>query len=215
MKPIRVLLADDHTMIRAGVRLMLERVEGVEVVAEAEGGLEALRLIELHRPDVVLIDIAMPELNGLNVTARVAKQFPEVRVIILSMHENEEYVGEALRSGAVAYLVKTASPAELELAIRAVTRGETYLSPPVSKHVVLDYVSRGGGGPRGAERLTPRQREILQMIAEGHTTKAIANRLQISVKTVEAHRTQLMDKLDIHDIASLVRYAIRTGLVPK
>ena len=214
MKPIRVLLADDHTMIRAGVRLMLERVEGVEVVAEAEGGLEALRLIELHRPDMVLIDIAMPELNGLNVTARVAKQFPEVRVIILSMHENEEYVGEALRSGAAAYLVKTASPAELELAIRAVTRGETYLSPPVSKHVVLDYVSRGGG-QRGAERLTPRQREILQMIAEGHTTKAIANRLQISVKTVEAHRTQLMDKLDIHDIASLVRYAIRTGLVPK
>lgn len=213
MQPIRILLADDHAIVRAGIRALLEKLAGVEVVAEAGDGREALRLIKEHRPDAVLLDVAMPMLNGLDVAARATKEFPDMRVIILSMHTNEEYVWEALRSGASGYMVKTGVPAELELAIKAVTRGETYLSPPVSKHVVLDYVRRMGGEKNLAERLTPRQREILKLIAEGHTTKAIADLLSVSVKTVEAHRLQLMERLDIHDITGLVRYAIRTGLV--
>ena len=213
MELIRILLADDHTIVRAGIRALLEKIEGVQVVAEAGDGREALRLIKEHQPDVVILDVAMPVLNGLEVTARVTKEFPDVRVIILSMHTNEEYVWEALRSGAAGYLVKNAATAELELAINAVARGETYLSPPVSKHVVLDYVRRVGGEQSLAERLTPRQREILQLIAEGHTTKAIADLLNVSVKTIETHRLQLMERLDIHDVAGLVRYAIRIGLV--
>lgn len=213
MKPIRILLADDHAIVRAGIRALLEKLGEVEVIAEAGDGREALRLIKEHQPDVVLLDVAMPLLSGLDVAARATKEFPDLRVIILSMHTSEEYVWEALRSGASGYMVKTGVPSELELAIKAVARGETYLSPPVSKHVVLDYVRRMGGGESLAERLTPRQREVLKLIAEGHTTKSIADLLDVSVKTIETHRLQLMERLDIHDIAGLVRYAVRTGLV--
>ncbi len=213
MKPIRVLLAEDHTLVRAGIRALLENIEEVNVVAEADDGREALRLIEAHQPDVVLMDIAMPGLNGLEATAQVEQNFPYVRVIILSMHANEEYVWQALRAGAAGYLLKDADIAELEVAVKAVARGETYLTPPVSKHVIADYVRRVGGEPGPAERLTPRQREVLQLIAEGHTTREIAQILGVSVKTVETHRQQLMERLDIHDIAGLVRYAIRIGLV--
>lgn len=213
MKPIRVLLADDHILVRAGIRALLEKLEGVRIVAEANDGREALRLFKEHQPDVTLMDVAMPLLNGLDVTARVMKEFPSARVIILSMHANEEYVSEALRSGAAGYMVKTAATAELELAIKSVFVGETYLSPPISKHVVMDYVRRTGGEQSLSERLTPRQREILQLIAEGYTTRAIAETLHISVKTVETHRGQLMERLGIYDVPGLVRYAIRSGLV--
>ena len=213
MKPIRVLITDDHTLVRAGIRSLLENMEGIEVIAEAGDGREALRLVRAHRPDVVLMDIAMPGLNGLEAAARIAKKFPNVRVIILSMHVNEEYVLQALRAGAAGYMVKGADAAELEIAIRAVARGETYLSPMVSKHVVTDYIQRISGETSPLELLTPRQREVLQLIAEGYSTKKIARTLKISVKTVETHRMQLMERLDIHDIAGLVRYAIRIGLV--
>ncbi len=221
MKPTRVLLAEDHTLVRAGIRALLQNLTGMQVVAEASDGREALRLIKTYQPDVVLMDIAMAGLNGLEATARVTKEFPTVRVIILSMHSNEEYVAQALRAGAAGYLLKDAVAAELELAVTAVARGKTYLSPAVSKHVIADYLRRveggatGGGGeaPSTSALLTPRQREILQLIAEGHSTKEIASILHLSVKTVETHRTQLMARLDVHDVAGLVRYAIRIGLV--
>jgi DNA-binding NarL/FixJ family response regulator len=213
MKPICVLLAEDHALVRAGFRALLENLPGIQVVAEAGDGREALRLIETHRPNVVLMDITMPGLNGLEAAGRVASEFPYVHVIILSMHANEEYVLQALRAGAAGYLLKDADPAELEMAVTAVARGETYLSPPVSKRVIADYVRRVGDESSSLVRLTPRQREVLQLITEGHTTREIARILDISVKTVETHRTQLMERLDIHDIAGLVRYAIGVGLV--
>lgn len=220
MAPIRLLLADDHTLVRGGIRALLNELDEVEVIAEANDGREALSLIESHQPDIVLMDIAMSGMNGLEATMRVTRDFPEIRVIILSMHTNEEYVLQALRSGAVGYLLKDAGISELEIAIEAVFRGETYLSPPVSKHVISDYVRRVGVDAQEnldsqptLERLTMRQREILQLIAEGYTTQEMANLLNISVKTIETHRMQLMDRLDIHDIAGLVRFAIRVGLI--
>jgi DNA-binding NarL/FixJ family response regulator len=209
---IRLLLADDHTLVRAGIRAILSSF-GVQVVAETGNGLEVMRLIEMHQPDLVLLDIAMPGLNGLEVAAQIAQTFPQVRVIILSMYVNEEYVLRALQSGAAGYLLKDADPVELELAVRAVARGETYLSSIVSKRVIDDYLQRVSGEPGSSVHLTPRQRQVLQLIAEGRTTREIAGALDISVKTVETHRAQLMDELDIHDIAGLVRYAIRIGLV--
>ncbi len=213
MKTIRILLADDHTLVRAGIRSLIQALPGIQVVAEAGDGREALSLIEMHQPDVALLDIAMPGLNGLEVAAQVADSFPYVRVMILSMHATEEYVLRALRAGAAGYLLKDADTAELELAINAVTRGETYLSPAVSKHVT-EYIRRVGEEAHSTlERLTPRQREVLQLVAEGHTTQEIARIMNLSTKTVETHRTQLMERLDIHDIAGLVRYAVREGLV--
>ena len=212
MTSTRVLIADDHTLLRAGIRVLLENLEGVEVVAEARDGLEAVALITAHHPDVLLTDIAMPGLNGLELAARVSRDFPDVKTVILSMHSSEEYVCQALQAGAIGYLLKDAGTAELRLAIEAVARGESYLSPAVSKHVIADYVRRTGNESRSTELLTPRQREILRLIAVGQTTKAIARTLGISVKTVETHRAQLMDRLEIYDIAGLVRYAIRTGL---
>jgi DNA-binding NarL/FixJ family response regulator len=213
MTPIRILLADNHTLVRAGLRSLLQSLEGVEVVAEASDGREVLSLVEAHHPDVVLMDVAMPEMNGLEATARVVKEFPTVRVIILSMHANEEYVLQALRVGAMGYVLKDSGVSELELALRAISKGETYLSPAVSKHVVADYVRRAGGETSPLDQLTPRQREILQLLVKGQTTKKIAEALFISVKTVETHRAQLMERLGIHDVAGLVRYAIRVGLV--
>lgn len=213
MKAVRVLLADDHTLVRAGLRKLLESMPAVEVVGEAGDGLELLALAAKLQPNLVLMDIAMPGLNGLEATARVVKAMPDIRVLILSMHQDEEYVRQALRHGAVAYLLKDAAPMELELAVNAVLRGETYLSPAVSKGVVTDYVQRLRGEEQPGELLTPRQREVLQLIAEGQSTKEIARRLDLSVKTVESHRTQLMKQLDIHEVAGLVRYAMRAGLV--
>lgn len=210
---VRVLLADDHTLVRAGLRKLLESIPDMEVVGEAGDGLELLELTEKLQPQLVLMDIAMPRLNGLETTGRLVKAWPDIRVLILSMHQNGEYVRQALRQGAVAYLLKDAAPLELELAIRAVLKGETYLSPAVSKGVVSDYVHRLRNEDEPADALTPRQREVLQLIATGQSTKEIARKLDLSIKTVETHRTQLMKQLDIHEIAGLVRFAIRAGLV--
>ncbi|MCS7061448.1 MAG: response regulator transcription factor [Anaerolineae bacterium] len=216
IRPVRILLAEDHTLVRAGIRALLQSLPGVEVIAEAGDGREALRLAEIHRPDIVFMDIAMSGMNGLEATTRIARDLPQVRVMILSMHANEEYVLQALRAGASGYLLKDAGTAELEVAVAAVARGETYLSPAISKQVIEDYVRRVGGGQGGEspfDRLTPRQREILQLIAEGRTTQDIARVLNISLKTAETHRAQLMERLDIYDVPGLVRYAIRIGLV--
>lgn len=212
MTPIRVLIADDHTLVRAGFRALINNIAGFTVVAEARNGREALHEVATNQPDVVLMDIAMSELNGLEATLQIKQEFPVVRVIILSMHSNEEYVLQALRVGAMGYLLKDSSVAELELAIAAVMRDETYLSPAVSKHLV-EYVQRVDHETSSLDRLTVRQREVLQLIAEGHTNQEIAQILHISIKTVETHRSQLMDRLDIHDVAGLVRYAIRMGVV--
>jgi DNA-binding NarL/FixJ family response regulator len=220
MKQIRVLLAEDHSIVRAGIRALLGELADVQVVGEAGEGTEALQLIGQVRPDVVLMDIAMPGLNGLEVAARVIKEYPEIRVIILSGYANEEYVLQALRTGVAGYLLKDSELTELGLAIRSVSQGKTYLSPAISKQVVTDYVGRMSGRTEKKESrsgpfmlLTPRQREILQLIAEGHTTKEMAVKLNLSVKTAEAHRTQLMERLDIHEVAGLVRYAIREGII--
>jgi DNA-binding NarL/FixJ family response regulator len=215
MKTIRMLLADDHTLVRAGIRGLVSALPDVEVVGETGDGQEALRLAETLRPDIVLLDIGMPGLNGLEVAARLATFDPTIRVIILSMHTSEEYVLQALRAGAAAYLLKGSAVAELEVAIRAVARGETYLSPAVSKRVVDDYVARIGNATDPLAALTPRQREILQLVAEGQTNKEIALRLGLSHRTVEVHRNQLMKRLAVHDVAGLVRFAVRVGLVER
>lgn len=211
--PIRVVLADDHVLIRAGLRALLHSLPNIEVIAEASDGHEAVEVIARHQPDVVIMDIGMPGLNGVDSTRRIVKQFPSTRVVILSMHANEEYVGRALEAGAMGYLLKGAEPAELELVFKAVMRGETYLSPSIAKHLVQDYLSHRKEKTQPLPDLTGRQREVLQLIAEGCSTKDIANKLKLSVKTVDTHRSELMHRLDIHDVAGLVRYAIRTGLV--
>ncbi len=192
---------------------LLDRLEGIEVVGEAANGRHALELVGALDPDILLTDVAMPELDGLQLTARVLRDFPRTRTIILSMHTEPEYATKALRIGAAGYLVKDAAPAELELALRAVARGESYFSPIVSKHLVADYTAMAKAQAEAADPLTPRQREVLKLIAEGQTTKAIARRLDIGVKTADTHRVQLMERLGIHDIAGLVRYAIRIGLI--
>ncbi|TAK06659.1 MAG: response regulator transcription factor [Candidatus Manganitrophaceae bacterium] len=213
MNPIRVLLVDDHKLVCAGMRLLLEGMEGVQVVGEAHDGREALALIKTHHPDLVLMDIAMKGLNGLEATVHVKREFPETQVVILSMYSSEEHVLQGLRAGAAGYLLKDSATQELEDAVRTVMRGETYLSPPVSKQVIGDYVHRVSLGQKSTDPLTLRQREILQLIAEGYSTKEIAHRLDLSVKTVETHRAQIMKRLGIYDIAGLVRCAIRMGLV--
>lgn len=207
------MLADDHDLFRAGVRSLLEDFDGIEVVAEAGDGREALRLIAEQRPDVVLMDLMMPGLNGLEATARIAKEYRGVRVLVLSMNAAEEFVLPALRAGASGYLLKNVRPAELEQAIRAVARGETYVSSAVEGHLIEDLRRRGPEEADSLARLSPRQREVLQLIAEGNSSKEIASRLGVSVKTVETYRAQMMEALDIHDIASLTRYAIRKGLI--
>jgi len=209
----RVLLADDHALVRVGIRSLLSTIAGFDVVGEAGTGHEALELADKLRPHVVLMDIAMPGINGLDATARLVERHPEVRVIILSMHASEEYALQALRAGAAGYLLKDADLLELERAIVAVARGETYLSPAISKHVIADYKRRVAEQPEPIDRLTPRQREVLRLIAEGLSTKEIAFKLGLSVKTVETHRAQLMERLEIRDVAGLVRFAIRSGLV--
>ena len=167
----------------------------------------------MHRPDVVLMDLMMPNLNGLEATARIARDFPGVRVVVLSMNSAEEFVLAAVRAGACGYLVKNVRPTELELAVRAAAHGETYLTPTVSGHLLDDYRRRTADQADPLDRLTPRQREVLQLVAEGNSTKEIARRLGVSVKTVETYRSQLMDALGIHDIAGLTRYAIRKGII--
>jgi DNA-binding NarL/FixJ family response regulator len=216
--PVRILIVDDHTLMRSGIRALLEKSDDLRVVGEAGNGYDALRLMDELDPHVVLLDISLPGLNGLEVAAKARKDHPNIRIVFLSMHSSEEYILKALNMGAAGYVLKDATTNELELAVRCATKGETYLSPAVSTKVVANYLDRlsGGGKPSGDspfELLTPRQREILQLIAEGYTTKDIARKLGLSMNTVEVHRANLMDRLNIHDIAGLVRYAISSGIV--
>lgn len=209
---IRVLLVDDHALVRAGIRSLLGGMPNVQVVGEAASGEEALALSERERPDIVLMDIAMKGLTGLEAAARMREQQPQVRVVILSMHSGEEYVMQAMRAGVAGYLLKDAATGELELALRSVMRGESWFSPAVSRQVVAGYVQRVGG--ESAPDLTARQREVLSLLAAGKSTKEIAFALKLSAKTVETHRAQIMERLGIRDVAGLVRYAMRIGLVP-
>jgi len=213
--PLRVLLADDHTLVRAGIRALLEKMSGVQVAGEVGEGREVAPFVDLHRPHLVLMDIGMPGLNGLEATERLAREFPEVRVIILSMHQSEEYVWRALKAGATGYLLKKAATSELELALQRVDEGEIYVSKEISaqilkRHPLQQIVARKGP----LERLTSRQREILQLIAEGQNTKEIADILKLSPKTVEYHRMKLMECLDVYDIPGLVRFALQAGVIP-
>jgi len=196
------------------MRALLNALAGIEVVAEATDGRNALRAIDEAQPDVILMDISMPGLNGIEAIQQLSKRGPSGRVIVLSMHDNEEYVWRALQAGAAGYLLKDAGIEELEFAIRAVAHGGSYLSPAVSRRVLDDYLRRVGDEVGVAPKLTPRQREIVQLIAEGHTNQEIADALSLSIKTVETHRAALMDRLGIHDVAGIVRYAIRAGMIP-
>jgi DNA-binding NarL/FixJ family response regulator len=213
MDSIRVLIVDDHALLRAGLRSLLASLEDIEVVGEAADGLKALERVEALRPDILMTDISMPGLDGLGLTAAIAGVSPGTRVIILSMHTEWGYADKALRAGAAGYLVKDSGTTEVEMAVRAVARGESYLSPAVSKHVVAGYTRMAEAQAAEPDPLTPRQREVLKLIAAGLTTKAIAHRLDISAKTADTHRVQLMERLGIRDIAGLVRFAIRTGLI--
>jgi DNA-binding NarL/FixJ family response regulator len=212
---MRVLLADDHTLVRAGIRALLQSLPDVEIVAEASDGREALERVLATHPDVALLDISMPSLNGLELAARLAVEAPRTRLVILSMHGDPGHVAQALRAGVSGYLLKDAAVDELPVLLRAVSRGETYLSPAISRSVVEGFLQRSGASPAATadDGLTSRQREILQLVSEGKSSKEVAQLLDISLKTVESHRSQIMDRLNIHDLAGLVRYAVRTGLV--
>jgi DNA-binding NarL/FixJ family response regulator len=211
--PIRVVLAEDHTLVRSGLQALLARLAGVEVVGGVGTGRDAVALAESLRPDLVLMDISMPMLNGIDATAQIAARLPLTRVIILSVHSSEEYVAQALAAGASGYVLKGANIAELEHAIRTVASGKQYLTPSVSRDALDGYLARVSARPTPAARLTPRQREVLQLIAEGRTSKEVGQLLGVSLKTVETHRSQIMRRLDVHDLPGLVRYAIREGLV--
>jgi DNA-binding NarL/FixJ family response regulator len=210
---IRVLLAEDHALVRAGIRALLESMRGVEIVGEAMDGREAISMVAASLPDIVVMDLTMPGLNGIQAIRRLSIEFPSVRVLVLSMHDGEEYVSQALRAGAAGYLLKDSSSQELELAIRSIATRGSYLSPSISAFVLADYVRRDTREHAPLDPLTSRQREVLQLIAEGRTNHDMAEILKLSIKTIESHRSQLMERLDIHDVAGLVRYAVRTGVV--
>lgn len=214
MTPIRVVLADDHTLVRAGIRALAEAIEGVQIVAEAVNGRDAVALARLHRPDLVIMDISMKDLNGIDATAQISSELPATRVLILSMHAAEEFVRRALRAGASGYIVKDSAPLELKLAIEAIMGDEIYLSSRISRHLVSAVLQNSAEeGSSSVDSLTLRQREVLQMLAEGRSTKEIANALQVSVKTVESHRSGLMQRLGIYDLAGLVVFAARNKLI--
>jgi DNA-binding NarL/FixJ family response regulator len=213
---IRVLLADDHTIVRQGVRLCLEAMGDIEVVAEAEDGQMAVQMAGQLRPDVAVIDLTMPRLSGVEAIRQIKRDVPQTEVVVLSVHDSEAYVVQALRAGAAGYVLKRNAATELAAAIRAARAGQAYLHPTVARRVIDDYLSRIRSAEDVAEpheRLTPREREVLQLAAEGHTTRAIAGLLCLSTKTVEHHRANVMTKLGLHGQTELVKYAIRAGLV--
>ena len=208
---IRIMVVEDHALVREGISALIRDIRGVEIIGEAVDGIEAIRMAGDLKPDVILMDIIMPELNGLEATVRILKEFADIRIIMLSMYETEEYVLRALRAGASGYLLKNDRRAELEEAIRTVASGLTYLSPTIAKFVV-EYI-KNPAVESPLERLTSRQREILQLVVEGCNTRKIAANLHISMKTVDAHRANLMKRLNVHDIPALVRFSIRMGLI--
>jgi DNA-binding NarL/FixJ family response regulator len=207
--PLRVILADDHQIVRQGIRTLVER-QGIEVVAEASDGLTLIEQVRQHLPDLAIVDVSMPGLNGIDATRQMLAAVPTMGVVLLTMHDEELHVSAALRAGVRGYVLKTQAADELMDAIRTVSMGGTYLSPKVSRMVVSAYVS---GSDTAADPLTARERVVLQLIAEGRTTKDIAATLNLTVKTAESYRARLMEKLDIHDTAGLVRYAIRRGVI--
>ncbi|MCD6516718.1 MAG: response regulator transcription factor [Candidatus Aminicenantes bacterium] len=216
MKNIKVILAEDHTIVRKGLRSLLDIEEGIKVVGEAENGKQVIKKVAQLKPDVVVMDIAMPLLNGLEATRRIKKDFPRVRVLVLSVHEDEEYIFQTLKAGASGYLLKNAAPTDLVSAIKAAYRNEAFLSPSISKKVVKEYIRQAAGTSReenSYEKLTNREREVLQLLAEGRTVKEIAHLLYLSTKTVQAHRAHLREKLNINSNAELIKYAIRKGLI--
>jgi DNA-binding NarL/FixJ family response regulator len=214
MEKIRILLVDDHTILREGVRSLLERQPDFEVVAEADNGRQALDLVRQLKPDVVLMDIAMPMLNGIHATEQIRRERRCTHVLILSQHESEEYIRRSLAAGASGFLLKDTTSTELVNAIRAVHRGESILSPAVTRLVIEDYLRWGDIRPKETNNgLTARESEVLQLIAEGNTNKQIAEILCISIKTVQAHRSNLMNKLDLHDKAELIKYAIQKKII--
>jgi two-component system response regulator NreC len=207
--PIRIVLADDHVLVRQGLKSLLER-EGFQVVAEAANGQEAVSHVQSLQPDLVVMDISMPTLNGLDAARQMTRSSPKTKTILLTQHDEPQYVSEALEAGVKGYVLKNQVASDLLLAIRQVSRGQVYLSPGVSSAVMEAYQSKS---KKSANPLTPRERQVLQLIAEGKSTKDVASLLGISVKTAESHRTRLMQKLDIHETASLVLYAVRHGIV--
>ena len=206
---VRIVLADDHVLVREGLRSLLER-EGCQVLAEASDGLQALREVDSHKPDIAVLDITMPSLNGLDAAREVARTFPKTKTILLTQHDEDQYVLKALEAGVSGYVLKSQAAGDLLDAIHNISKGQIYLSPGISRTLIDAYRSKSAI-PR--DRLTVRERQVLQLIAEGKSTKETATLLGITVKTAESHRTRLMQKLDIHETASLVRYAVRNGIV--
>jgi DNA-binding NarL/FixJ family response regulator len=206
---VRIVLADDHVLVRQGLRSLLER-EGCQVLAEASDGLQALREVDSHKPDIAVFDITMPALNGLDAAREVSRTFPKTKTVLLTQHDEDQYVLKALEAGVSGYVLKSQVAGDLLEAIRNVSKGQIYLSPGISRTLIAAYRSRSGV-PK--DPLTIRERQVLQLIAEGKSTKETAALLGITVKTAESHRTRLMQKLDIHETASLVRYAVRHGIV--
>ena len=212
--PRKVLMADDHALVRAGIRSLLDSLPGVQVVGETGDGLEAVELVRRNPPDVILLDVTLPGLNGLEAAARIVQLGVPTRVLMLSMHASPDYAARAFAAGALGYLNKDAAFDELSEAIDEVCAGRRYLCRAIDDDVVRELERRVGSSATGTNVLTPRQRQILQMVAEGQGTRQIAERLFLSVKTVETHRAQLMQRLDIHDVPGLVRFAMRNGLLP-
>lgn len=212
---IRVLIADDHAIVRAGIRLLLDSQSDIEVVGEATDGLGAVKKADELQPDVALIDIGMPGMNGLEATRAIKQAHPNIQVLALTMHENERYFFQVLQNGAVGYVVKGASPEELLIALRAAYRGQAYLCPSLAKKLLDDYIKRVESGEEkdSYDELTEREREVLRLIAEGQTGREIAGKLFLSANTVERHRANLMGKLSLHSRAELIKYAIRKGLI--
>ena len=213
MAPLRILLADDHTMVRQGLRKVLEERPEWQVVAEAGDGHEAVRLAELHKPDVAVFDVAMPLLNGIEATRRIAKRVPHTRILVLSMYSDEAYVTQMMKAGATGYLLKDSAGVDLLEAVQAVAQGKSYFSPAVARLMLDDYARQRGTDDDRYESLSDREREIFQLIAEGKANKEIAALLFISLSTVETHRARIMEKLDLHSAAEIVLYAVRRGVI--
>ncbi|MCL4394919.1 MAG: response regulator transcription factor [Chloroflexi bacterium] len=215
MAKIRVLVCDDHTILREGIRLLLNSQPDLEVVAEAVDGRDAVEKARAVRPDVILMDIAMPMLNGLEATRQIRREWPDARVLVLTMYESDEYVSQMLEAGAAGYVLKKVAGSELTYAIRAIHQGEAFLYPSITKRLVEDYLRRVETGQERAsfDGLTDRERQVLQLIAEGHTNKAIADLLNLSVRTVQNHRAHIMEKLGMHDRGELIKYAIQKGII--
>ncbi len=209
----RIVLVDDHALVRAGIRSLLEGISGIRVIAEVGDGLQALDIVRREEPDAVLLDITLPGLNGLEVASRISRLNIGTRILMLSMHTGPEYVARALSAGALGYLYKDSAFEELSSALQSVLTGRRYLSTAIDAQLVDQFIESQGAGLPELEVLTPRQRQVLQLVAEGLGTREISERLHVSIKTVETHRAQMMDRLGIHDVPGLVRFALRTGIV--